>query len=256
MKKRFLMAGSVIMLCCLCGCLKITPLTEQEMDVVSEYAASLLLKYDVNYDSALYDMAEREARLTPTPTPTTKPKKPTPTPTPQEGQTSSGTTASPAETAKPTSAPVPGASVLYNQEETTKQLTELFGVEHVTVSCKGYELMKTVQSNEYFSLKAEAGRQYALVCFTLQNNTDSDITFDVSDRGLNYSFDLNTNTVFKAALSMLENDLQYMEIQVPANGTAEAVLAFEISDISETEIATVHLQIEDKEDNVVFVKLK
>lgn len=250
MKKRILLAVLSLMLCLLAGCLEATPLNEEEMDVVAEYAASLLLKYDRHYDTPLYYAEDREVRLSPTPTPTPKPKNPTATPTPvadNKNPSGSGPQEEVSATATPTPAP------LYNQEETTNQLTGLMAVEDITVSCTGCELMDSVVSNDYFSLQAKEGSQYAVVSFLLQNNSDRDVVFDASGRGLEYSMDVNIDTTFRASLSLLENDLQYMEIQVPASGSAEAVLVFEISD---TEIKTLHLIIQDKEENTVFVKLQ
>lgn len=250
MKKRSLLAVMSLMLCILAGCLEATPLNEEEMDVVAEYAASLLLKYDTHYDTPLYYAEEREVRLTPTPTPDPAPKKPTATPTPAaDNKNPSGN--GPQEEVSATVTPTPAP--LYNQAETTYQLTGLLGVEDVTVSCTGCELMDSVISNDYFSLQAKEGSQYAVVSFLLQNNSDRDIVFDSSGRGLEFSLDVNTNTTFRASLSLLENDLQYMEIPVPASGSAEAVLVFEISD---TEINTLHLIIQDNDDNTVFVKLQ
>ena len=250
MKKRILLAVLSLMLCLLAGCLEATPLNEEEMDVVAEYAASLLLKYDRHYDTPLYYAEDREVRLSPTPTPTPKPKNPTATPTPvadNKNPSGSGPQEEVSATATPTPAP------LYNQEETTNQLTGLMAVEDITVSCTGCELMDSVVSNDYFSLQAKEGSQYAVVSFLLQNNSNRDVVFDASGRGLEYSMDVNIDTIFRASLSLLENDLQYMEIQVPASGSAEAVLVFEISD---TEIKTLHLIIQDKEENTVFVKLQ
>ncbi|MBP3593288.1 MAG: hypothetical protein J6J44_02075 [Lachnospiraceae bacterium] len=250
MKKRILLVVLSLMLCLLAGCLEATPLNEEEMDVVAEYAASLLLKYDRHYDTPLYYAEDREVRLSPTPTPTPKPKNPTATPTPvadNKNPSGSGPQEEVSATATPTPAP------LYNQEETTNQLTGLMAVEDITVSCTGCELMDSVVSNDYFSLQAKEGSQYAVVSFLLQNNSDRDVVFDASGRGLEYSMDVNIDTTFRASLSLLENDLQYMEIQVPASGSAEAVLVFEISD---TEIKTLHLIIQDKEENTVFVKLQ
>ena len=250
MKKRILLAVLSLMLCLFAGCLEATPLNEEEMDVVAEYAASLLLKYDRHYDTPLYYAEDRELRLSPTPTPTPKPKNPTATPTPvadNKNPSGSGPQEEVSATATPTPAP------LYNQEETTNQLTGLMAVEDITVSCTGCELMDSVVSNDYFSLQAKEGSQYAVVSFLLQNNSDRDVVFDASGRGLEYSMDVNIDTIFRASLSLLENDLQYMEIQVPASGSAEAVLVFEISD---TEIKTLHLIIQDKEENTVFVKLQ
>ncbi len=251
MKKRFLLVGISLMLCMLAGCLEATPLTDEEMDVVAEYAASLLLKYDKRYDTALYYAEEREVRLTPTPTPEPAPKNPTATPTPVAENNNPSGNGSGEE--GPNTTPIPTPAPLYNQEETTGQLTNLLAVEGISISCNGCELMDSVVSNNYFSLQAKEGRQYAVVSFTLTNSSDKDVVFDASGKGLEYSIDVNTKDKSRVSLSLLENDLQYMEIPVPALGSAEAVLVFEIAD---TEINTLHLIIEDKEDNAVFVKLQ
>ena len=247
MKKRVLLAVFSLMLCMFAGCLEATPLNDEEMDVTAEYAASLLLKYDKRYETPLYYAEEREARLTPTPTPTPKPTYPTKAPEPENNNPSGNTIGQGAFAATPT--PVP----FYNQEEVTKQLTELISTEDISISCNGYELMDAVVSNNYFSMQAGKGMQYAVVSFTLQNNSAQDVVFDASDRGLEYSVDVNISTSFRASLSLLENDLQYSAIPVPAFGSAEAVLVFEIED---KETDTLHLIVRDKNDNTMFIKLK
>ena len=247
MKKRSLLAVCSLMLCMFAGCLEATPLTDEEMDVTAEYAASLLLKYDKRYETSLYYAEEREVRLTPTPTPTPKPVYPTAAPE-AEGKNPSGS-ASGEVIAAATPTPAP----FYNQEEITEQLTELVSAENITLSCNGYELKDSVVSNNYFSLQAKEGRKYAVVSFTLQNNSDQEVIFDASDKGLVYFIDVNISTTFRASLSLLENDLQYSAIPVPAFGSAEAVLVFEIED---KETDTLHLIVRDKNDNTMFIKLK
>ncbi len=252
MKKRLLIAGFSVMLCLLGGCLEATPLNDEEMDAAAEYAASLLLKYDKNYDTPLYYAEEREIRLTPTPTPEPTVKA-TPTPTPGVNEdSSSGNTSGPefAPTVTPIPTPTP---LLFNEAETSRQLTDIIAVENISVTCEGWVPMKSVQSTEYFSLVAKEGRQYVVVNFLLHNNTEEEIIFDASENGLEYSIDINTNDISRVSLSMLKNDMQYMEISVPAKGTAEAVLVFEIAD---TEINTMHLIIENSVDETVFAKLK
>lgn len=249
MKKRIVIAGVSMMLCVLCGCLQSTPLTDEEMDVVAEYAATLLLKYDDKYTTSLYYADVREVQLTPTPTPTATPAvtaKPTPAGN-SSGQTGTGSLGA---QATPVPTPTPA---LYNDAETGKQLTEIIAAENITVTCEGYELMDSVVSNEYFSLQAKEGRKYAVVSFKLHNSTNEELIFDASEKGLEYSLDINTGTVSRVSLSMLENDLQYMPIKVPANGEADAVVVFEIAD---TTIETLHLIIEGQSDEVVFIKMK
>ena len=250
MKKKWIIACFSAVLCLCCGCLKATPLNDEEMDAVAEYAASLLLKYDKNYDTPLYYTEEREARLTPTPTPEPTVKA-TPTPVPGTSSEGNNLPSTPSATATPTATPTPVP--MFNEAETSKQITEIIGVENITVTCENVELMKSVQSTEYFSLVAKEGRQYAVVKFLLHNNTSENLVFDASEKELEYAVDINTSTISRVSLSMLENDMQYMKIPVPAGGTAEAVLVFEIAD---EEINTMHLIIENASGDVVFAKLK
>lgn len=249
MKKRILLVGLSVMLCFFCGCLEATPLTDQEMDVVAEYAASLLLKYDKKYNTPLYYVEEREVRLTPTPTPEPTPARPRPTVKPDSSQSASNTGSS-GQRPKATPTPVPP---MFHEAEIEKQLTQMLAVENITVTCQGYEPMKSVQSTEYFSLVAKEGRQYIVVKFLLSNDTDTELVFDASKNNLEYSISINEKSVSRVSLSMLENDLQYMAIPVPANGTSEAVLVFEVK---EEEIETMYLNIENDSDDTVYLKLK
>lgn len=248
MKKRIILAGLSMALCMLCGCLEATPLTDAEMDVVAEYAATMLLKNDDKYSTPLYYVGvipeeELEEKLTPTPTPTAAPiitQKPSGNNTNNSGNGE----------VKATPTPTPG---LYNSEETKKQLNEIIAVENISISCEGFEIMDSVVSNDYFSLNAKEGRTYVVIQFKLKNNTTEELIFDASEKGLEYTLDINTGTISKVSLSMLQNDLQYMPIKVSANGEAEAVLVFEIADEL---IDTAHLIIEKNDDEAVFIKLK
>lgn len=248
MKKRIVILGMSMMLCLLCGCLESTPLTDAEMDVVAEYAAGLLLKYDKKYETPLYystSLEEMEKLLTPTPTPTPTPAA---TPTPAGGSNALSGNGSGADVSKPTPTPP-----MYSDEETGKQLTEIIAVENISITCENFELMDSVVSNDYFTLAAKEDRQYAVVSFKLHNSTDKELVFDASEKKLEYTIDINTGTVSRVSLSMLENDLQYMPITVPAKGTADAVLVFEIA---KDKINTAHMIIEGEDDTVVFIKLQ
>ncbi|MBP3609848.1 MAG: hypothetical protein J6J42_05865 [Lachnospiraceae bacterium] len=244
MKKRICIVGMSMLLCMMCGCLQSTPLTDEELDVVAEYAANLLLKYDVNYDSPLYYVEEMTELLSPTPTPT-----PVVTPVPdgaESGMQGNGSSVVPGGT----DPEVTIGSI--NDAETNKQLTQVIAEENFSITCENFELMDAVESNDYFSLVAKEGRQYAVVTFRLHNNTEQDQIFDASENGLEYLLDINVGTVSRVSLSMLENDMQYMPITVPAKGEAEAVLVFEIGT---EEINTAHLMISNKAEETVFIKV-
>jgi len=257
-KKRIILLGISMVFCLMGGCLEATPLNDREMDAVAEYTANLLLKYDKNYKTPLYyasSTEELEKMLTPTPMPTSTPT-PTPTTAPEVTPVVApdGTTVPENGSEMLTSTPIPTPTPLpYDAPETGEQLTEIIAVEDITVTCDNYYTVESVVSNEYFILTAKEGRQYAVVEFKLHNDTEEEIVFDASKKGLEYSIDINTGTVSRVSLSMLENDLQYMPITVPAKGTADAVLVFEIE---ASEIDTAHLVIENAEENAVFIKLQ
>lgn len=221
--------------CMLGGCIKDVPLTDREMDIVAEYAAHVLLKQDKANNSLLIE------KVTPSPEPEKKPEiseKPVPTMKPDEEE----------ETPQPTKLPD-------NTEFTDEQISKVVGVEGFQVSYTGYETMESIQSGDYFSLTAKPGRQYLLVHFDVTNGTESALVFDTTEQRLECTVDINLGTVSRASLSMLENDLQYMNgVMVQAGEKMETVLVFEIS--SKEEIQTAHVRMKNENDEIVIIKLK
>lgn len=236
--RRLMKMAAVALLCTMmCGCLEATPLTDAEMDIVAEYAAELLLKYDKNYRSPLLpeeELAgvEPEEAVTPAPEPTLSPE-------PTQSAEEPGVT------------PLPG-----NAEETTTRLTDVASVEGIEVSCNSFEIRREVVRNEYFFLESKEGKEYLILNFKLENTTDKPIVFDASEQKLECSLDINSGTMYKLSVSMLENDLQYMPIEVPAQKSVDAVLVFEITSTLKEPIETAQFVIKNKANDSVFVKLK
>lgn len=251
--RKIMKIAVVVFLCTMmCGCLETPPLTDEEMDIVAEYAAELLLKYDKNYTSSLLskeDMEEDvwgEALETPA-APTPVPENPTDVPGNADGLTPAPT--EPIE--EPGVTPLPG-----DAEETTAQLTKVTATEGIKVSCDSFEVRSEVVRNEYFFLEAKNGKEYLILNFRLENTTDRPLVFNASEQKLECSLDINTGTVYKLSISMLENDLQYMPIEVPAGETVDAVLVFEITSREKEPIETASFVMMNKNDDAVFVKLQ
>ena len=242
MRKKIQIVGVSLMMGMLCGCLQEVPLTDKEMNAVAEYAAGVLLENDDSiYTSALLSKTVMEELLTPTPTAT-----PVPTPTSivnnQSGTTSQG------QGSLATITPLPGDS-----EETIEQLTQLIGQEGVQLSYQGYVLQDSIVSNEYLNMEAEEGNQYVIAQFQIENLTEKELVFDASNKNLSCILAINVDNRYRAALSMLENNLQYMPITVPAKQTKSAVLVFEVK---KQEMDTINLILRNNTDNVVFIKMK
>ena len=228
----------------MCGCLQEVPLTDAEMNVVAEYAAGVLLDNDEKFTSSLLSKVEIEKLLTPTPTLT-----PVPTPTSiVESSDNNGLASNEQVNHSPTITPL-----AWDSKEVEEQLTQLIGKEEVRLNYKGYTIENSVMSNEYYHLEAKDGKQYIVVEFDVKNQTDEEYVFDASNKNLTCVLAINTDMRYKASLSMLENDLQYMAITIPAKQTKPAVVIFEVK---QENIDTMNLILENDKDNVVFIKMK
>lgn len=143
-----------------------------------------------------------------------------------------------------------------NTEFTNEQITDVVGVEGFSVAYTGYETMDSIQTGDYFSLDAKEGRQYLLVKFDVTNKTEEKLAFDTTEQRLECTVDINLGTVSRASLSMLPNDLQYMNAEdfLEAGETMETILVFEIS--SKEEIKTAHVRMKNEDEEIVIIKLK
>ncbi len=227
----------------MCGCLQEVPLTDREMEVVAEYAAGILLEQEDIYTSALLSKITMEELLTPTPTLT-----PVPTPTSIVDASNQGGTTSQGSSLFPTITPLAGDS-----EEITEQLAQLLGQEGFRLTYQGYTIEDSIVSNEHYHLEAEEGNQYVVTKFQIENQTENELVFDASNENLSCILAVNVDDRYRAAISMIENDLQYMPIIVPAKETREAVLVFKVK---KEEMNTVNLILRNDTDSVVFIKVK
>ncbi|MGN0506871.1 MAG: hypothetical protein ACI4FZ_09925 [Lachnospiraceae bacterium] len=248
MKKIGIIAVLFTAICMMGGCLQDVPLTDSEMDIVAEYAARALLESMPEYQPML--LPKEDAMPTPTiistPVPTKQPEA-TEKPAPTKGaEISAGTPA-------PTATPRPD-----NAEFTNRELTSVVGVDGFALSYEegDYELATSVQCGDYFSLDAKDGRQYLLVYFTAVNVSNESRGFDTTEKKLECAVDINLGTISRASLSMMENDLQYMNgsRQIAPGESVETVLVFEISALEE--INTAHVRITNQNEETVIIKLK
>ncbi|MCM1105606.1 MAG: DUF4352 domain-containing protein [Blautia sp.] len=101
--------------------------------------------------------------------------------------------------------------------------------DRLTVAYEGFSLMDIYQEEGYFSLNAGEGNTFVVMRFTLKNPEDEELT--VSNFGKGYAFYLRDEGVEHIAekQSIIADSLASFEGTIPANGSAEAVLIFEIT---------------------------
>lgn len=208
-KKRLVLFIVLCLLLSMAGCMQSIELTDSESDQVAEYAAYLLLKYDKYYSPTLMDhdeFDETKAQLSATPIPT-----PTPTPVNTQGSISGSGAGSGEE---PTDAPV-------------YTLDDITGFKRFTLEYTGHSFEQSFTTDrEYFFINAPSGKQILVCKFLFTNVSQKARSLQTTDLKLNYKLHISEKAVLDARVSLLENDIQYLDTEVDAGVGYEAVLLF------------------------------
>ena len=154
---------------CMTGCGSIMPdLTEEETEIISEYASGVLLKYDRVYRSRLMDMSEYEEEEN------KKAEREAARAAERERQEA----AEAEESASEEESTSNGTKVIdASQDEETPAppatIEEYYGIENFTFQYSGYELVESYPSNTeeeiFFAMDATEGTQLLVLKFTVSN---------------------------------------------------------------------------------------
>ncbi|NLO09575.1 MAG: DUF4352 domain-containing protein [Clostridiales bacterium] len=199
----------------LSGCMKEYPLNEAQTDIVAEYMASRLLENDKKFTPSLISYQEASEIDDIIHNDETMPD---PTEIPVETEDNKA-----------------DSSEVYPSDSTSDiqyTLSEVIGESNFDIQYTGYQLTGTYpedESNLVFSLDPRAGYQLLVVDFTIENISDSDKTIDLSKASIQYQLDINVGTIYKPQLALLENNLQYIKLNVRSGDKIPAVLIFEVT---------------------------
>ncbi len=210
----------VIIICILgitlTGCMKEYPLNESQTDIVAEYMANHLLENDKSFTPSLIsyqEVSEIEKASSEDDTPAE------PTDISKENEDNIDDTVN----ASPTDTPI----------DMQYTLSEVIGETGFDIQYTGYQLADTYpedESNLVFSLDPRAGYQLLVVDFTIENITDTDNTIDLSKAAIQYQLDINVGTKYLPQFALLENNLQYIKLNVSSGSKIPAVLIFEVAE--------------------------
>lgn len=205
----------------LAGCGADMPeLTQEETDLISEYAVGVLLKYDKRHSSRLvdtegYDTASAEVSEEDTPE-----KKPEETSLPEE------------EVQDDTQI------VDVSEDEAVAMpstVEEYYGIQDVSFRYTGYELQQSYppetgeeEGNLVFAMDATAGMQLLVLRFTVTNLSTSDQMVDMLAHGARFRISVNGEASKGALATMLLNDMQTFKDVVPAGSEKELVSIIEV----------------------------
>lgn len=221
------------------GCGKVQDLTEEETQLIAEYSAGLLLKYDQKYvdridegEKQALEMASEDTQQVTTETVTTEAT----TEAPKQGVDISGgvdkDNISPEELA--------GAG----QES---DIAKIAGVSGVTITYDSYEITDhypdSGEMEQLMNLQASEGYKLLVLRFKVTGIAEGMVDLSLADKELEYRIVCNGTKAAVPMLTILPDDLGTLTTSVDNGQEQEAVLVFQVSDSIEEQLESIELFI-------------
>lgn len=222
------------------GCGAMPDLTQEETELISEYAVGVLLKYDKSHgsrlvDTSAYDKAEEGPALEELPV----------EPIPEEETE-----------ALPDTTEI--MDVSQDEEGTEPQISsveEYYGIPNVAIQYTGYELAASYPSlseeeDLFFSMDATPGTQLLVLKFSALNTGNEDQSMNMLQYGARFRVSVNGEASKGALATMLLNDMQTYDDVIPAGSSVELVSIVEVpQDIS---IESIDFILRGKEEKATL----
>lgn len=247
MKKGKIIGVLAISACMLTGCIDSMPdMTEEQSELVAEYAADMLLKYSPNYHYRIADeeeVASAEAEMETSQEEETMQEESQPS---QDlSQTGSGENVS------------VGAETSV-EDGSEYDLATFFSMEQFSIryaSCEITDAYPKAESGAGFSVTAPQGYNLLILHFDVENLGEEAAQCDLFDQINKVRVNVNDAGYVQALSTLLTNDLTtYME-DIPAGEVADAVVAVPVEQTDLDEIQTAVMQI-TTQDSVVNISLE
>lgn len=222
------------------GCGAAMPdLTQEERDLISEYAVGVLLKYDKNYNNRLVDTQEYDTAQEETDQDASAETEEAPE-ADQTGQEASANDTEVIDVSEDETAEMPST------------IEEYYAIPNVAFQYSGYELTQsypeTAEGEElYFAMDATEGTQLLVLRFTAANVSSEDITLNMPEYGARFRISVNGGESKSALSTMLLNDMQMYDDVIPAGSAVELVSIIEVPQ-TET-VDTIDLILHGKDEN-------
>ena len=247
MKKGKIIGVLAISACMLTGCIDSMPdMTEEQSELVAEYAADMLLKYSPNYHYRIADeeeVASAEAEMETSQEEETMQEESQPS---QDlSQTGSGENVS------------VGAETSV-EDGSEYDLATFFGMEQFSIryaSCEITDAYPKAESGAGFSVTAPQGYNLLVLHFDVENLGEEAAQCDLFDQINKVRVNVNNAGYVQVLSTLLTNDLTtYME-DIPAGEVAGAVVAVPVEQTDLDEIQTAVMRI-TTQDSVVNISLE
>lgn len=235
MKKKVTAIIIIIVLAGLTGCVQTTELDkEQELQFI-EYSVYSVLEHDKNYMIGLNQVEIESEPETESDATDNQQQEPETDGQGQSNQNQGGTTV-----------------------QATDNINDALGIEGATVKYAGVSVCDSFPEAENipsFVIKAVSGKKLVVLKFDITNTTDSDMKVDLSSKKLSFKGIFNGSVKTNVLVTLLPEAMNTFDDVIPAGGTIQTVLVFEISESYADNITTVTVEVKS-ESGTKSIKLK
>lgn len=231
-----LLAMSAVLLT---GCVDSMPeLTDEQSDIIAEYAAGLLLKYSPNYN---YKIASEEEVAAATAAASVEVPEPE---TEQEQEAETDQAQTELETDQGSLSPeTQEAGAEQVQPAADLDFAAELGIDDLIIRYQSFEICNSYpQDNTGFSVDAAQGKKLLVMHFDLEGLPEEDVDCNLFDYDIKMRVNINDTVSATVLTTLIPNDLaSYMDV-VKAGEIVDVVAVAEIDDMTEQEIQTLVLR--------------
>lgn len=259
------------------GCEKTIDLTDEENQLIAEYSAELLLKYDRNYSSKYFgndqfvsphkvETASNTDASTEEPASTEKPT------TTEDKPDDNKTPSNKPDVATGSDAPNNNSSHGNNggsslgMEDVTSELkadykhsdfdlADYVGMKNVSIKYQYSMITDTYPSYDssgvYIGVEAPKGYKLVILKFRIENLTDSEQNIDLYGKDISYKIILDNKKSTKQMFTILMDDLYTYQETLGESSISDAVLLFQVADSVADSTKDMKLQVEYKDKKAI-----
>ena len=222
-----------------CGLVPTLEMSEEQSNLIAEYAAGKLLEYakghpgglmileDVDRADVNPGMQKEEEEVSTLLPPLAGEPIPEAIPDAGDGETTPG---------QDEIVDMPESEALVDAPEGTyeapsRALEEALGINGASLAYDHYEVAATYPPNDTeiaFSMKAAAGKELLILHFALSNPTDQDVEVHTDSDNFKVRLALNGSERLRGDVTFLDNDLMNYSGLLTAGSSVDSVLVFEI----------------------------
>lgn len=196
-------------------------LTDEETDLVVQYAAYALAKHNIYQKDGMTNALPEEEN------------------TQQEQQQSKQDTQN-----QPTVSPGSSGGDAKVQQQDTISLAAAIGHESdLVVTYKGYSIKDSYQEGDYFSVNASEGKKLLIMDFQIKNPGSKEMKLDTLSMNASFLGCFDGTSWVPEKVTFGSNSLSSYDGKLKAGATQKAVLIFEISQKAAENVTTENLSV-------------